>query len=40
MFVKNHYYLVIEGAQATLDDIFDPHITENVNAEVEEVIQV
>lgn len=28
----------IEGTQATLDDIFDPHISDNINAEVEEVL--
>jgi Fic family protein len=29
----------IEGTQATLDDIFDPHLEENMNLDVEEVIQ-
>lgn len=29
----------IEGTQATLDDIFDPHIEQNMNLDVEEVIQ-
>ena len=29
----------IEGTQATLDDIFDPHLEQNLNIDVEEVIQ-
>ena len=29
----------IEGTQATLDDIFDPHLEKNLNLDVEEVIQ-
>jgi Fic family protein len=29
----------IEGTQATLDDIFDPHLEQNLNLDVEEVIQ-
>ena len=29
----------IEGTQATLDDIFDPHIDENTNQDVEDVVQ-
>lgn len=29
----------IEGTQATLDDIFDPYIDQNMNLDVEEVIQ-
>jgi len=29
----------IEGTQATLDDIFDPHLDQNLNLDVEEVIQ-
>ncbi|PKK98143.1 MAG: Fic family protein [Tenericutes bacterium HGW-Tenericutes-2] len=29
----------IEGTQATLDDIFDPHLEQNMNLDVEEVIQ-
>jgi len=29
----------IEGTQATLDDLFDPRIDKNINADVEEVIQ-
>lgn len=29
----------IEGTQATLDDIFDPHIDKNINQDTEEVIQ-
>jgi Fic family protein len=29
----------IEGTQATLDDIFDPHLDTNMNQDVEEVIQ-
>ncbi|MEW6605964.1 MAG: Fic family protein [bacterium] len=29
----------IEGTQATLDDIFDPHLEQNMNVDVEEVIQ-
>lgn len=28
----------IEGTQATLDDIFDPHLRENMNLDVEEVV--
>jgi Fic family protein len=29
----------IEGTQATLDDIFDPHLDQNMNLDIEEVIQ-
>lgn len=29
----------IEGTQATLDDLFNPYLTQNMNVEVEEVIQ-
>ncbi len=29
----------IEGTQATLDDIFNPHLDQNINLDVEEVIQ-